>query len=64
MASDQLVDASGNIVTESDPGFVNYEGKDFTLKPDSEVYSKIENFPELDFENMGTLADTPVGVTQ
>lgn len=64
MASDQLVDATGNIVTKDDPGFVDYAGGNFTLKPDSEVYSKIENFPEIDFENMGTLADTPVGVTQ
>ena len=64
MASDQLVDASGNIVTQEDPGFVDYAGENFTLKPDSRVYSEIENFPEIDFENMGTLADTPVGVTQ
>lgn len=62
MASDQLVDATGNIVTKTDPGFADYNGKDFTLKSDSEVYSQISDFPEIDFENIGTLEDQTVGI--
>lgn len=61
-ASEQLVDATGNLVTKSDPGFVDYGGGNFTLKDDSEVYQKIEGFPKLDFENMGLLNGETVGV--
>ena len=61
-AAEQLVDASGNVVTKSDPGFVNYSGGDFTLKDDSEVYTKIPDFPKLDFKNMGLLNSDAIGV--
>lgn len=61
-ANEQLVEASGNIVTKSDPGFVNYNGKDFTLKDDSEVYSKNKDFPKIDFNNIGLLKEETVGV--
>lgn len=61
-ASDQLVEASDNIVTTSDPGFADYNGKDFTLKENSEVYSKNKDFPKIDFKNIGLLKDQTVGV--
>ena len=61
-AAEQLVDASGNMVTKSDPGFANYSGGDFTLREDSEVYTKIPDFPKLDFKNMGLLSGDAVGV--
>ncbi len=61
-ANEQLVEASGNIVTKTDPGFVNYNGKDFTLKEDSEVYSKNKDFPKIDFNNIGLLKEETVGV--
>ncbi len=61
-AAEQLVDAADNIVTKSDPGFIDYSKKDFTLKDDSEVYTKIPDFPKLDFKNMGLLDGEPVGV--
>lgn len=61
-ASDQLVDAENNYVTTSDPGFVNYSGGDFTLKPDSEVFNRIPDFPEIDFSNIGIEDGTAVGV--
>ena len=61
-ASEQLVDALGNIVTKSDPGFVDYRGGNFALKDDSEIYTKIEGFPKLDFENIGLLDGETVGV--
>ena len=61
-AAEQLVDASDNIVTKSDPGFADYANKDFTLKDDSEVYKKIPDFPKLDFKNMGLSDGKNVGV--
>lgn len=61
-ASEQLVEASGNIVAKSDPGFADYNGKDFTLKDDSEVYSKNKDFPKIDFNNMGLIKGETVGV--
>ena len=57
------MDASNNLVTESDPGFEDYSGGNFKLKKDSDVYSRIDGFPEIDFENMGNLSDVPVGVS-
>lgn len=63
-AADQLMDASGNVVTAQDPGFADYAGKDFTLKPDSEIYTKISGFPELDFKNMGLLSGETVGISK
>ena len=61
-ASDQLIDSADNYVTTSDPGFANYSGGDFTLKPDSEVFSKIPDFPEIDFNNIGIEDGAAVGV--
>lgn len=60
-AASQLVDASGNIITKTDPGFADYAGRDFTLKATSEVYARISAFPQIDFENIGLLKDTKVG---
>lgn len=64
MASEQLVDSSGNIVTKQDPGFVDYKGEDFTLRDDSEVYTQISEFPKLDFKKMGILDGETVGISQ
>lgn len=64
MGSDQLIDATGNLVMKEDPGFVNYAGGDFGLKPDSSVYKQIKDFPEIDFENIGTLPNEAVGITK
>ncbi len=61
-ASPQLVDASDNFVTKTDPGFVDYAGGDFTLKDDSEVYTRIPDFPKLDFNNIGIEDGVTVGV--
>lgn len=61
-ASEQLVDAEGNIVTTSDPGFAGYSGRNFTLRDDSEVYQKIKDFPKIDFENMGTQSGETIGI--
>ncbi len=61
-AAEQLIDAEDNLVTNKDPGFVNYSGGDFTLKGDSEVYTKIADFPKLDFENIGLISGETVGI--
>ncbi len=63
-AAEQLVEAEGNIVTKSDPGFADYSKGDFTLKDDSEVYSKNKDFPKIDFKNIGLLKDEAVGVVK
>lgn len=46
-----------NYKTDSDPGFVDYENKDFNLKPDSEVFDKIPGFEALPFGKMGLYTD-------
>ena len=61
-ANDRLVEAAGNIITKSDPGFVNYSGGDFTIKEDSSVYKENPDLPKIDFENIGLLKDESVGV--
>lgn len=61
-AAEQLMDAEDNLVTNKDPGFVNYNGGDFTLSESSEVYTKIADFPKLDFENMGLVSGETVGI--
>lgn len=61
-AAEQLMDAENNLVTNKDPGFVNYNGGDFTLNDSSEVYTKIADFPKLDFENMGLVSGEAVGI--
>ena len=60
--NDRLVEAAGNIITKSDPGFVNYSGGDFTIKEDSSVYKENPDLPKIDFENIGLLKDESVGV--
>jgi len=46
-----------NYRTDSDPGFVDYENGDFNLKPDSEVFDKIDGFEALPFDKMGLYID-------
>lgn len=46
-----------NYRTDSDPGFVDYENGDFTLKPDSEVFKRIPGFEALPFNKMGLYTD-------
>lgn len=60
-ADPNLVLGRDNYIVKKDPGFVDYKNKNFTLTKDSEVYSKITNFPDIDFENIGILSDIPVG---
>ena len=52
-----MVEAAGNIITKSDPGFVNYSGGDFTIKEDSSVYKENPDLPKIDFENIGLLKE-------
>ncbi|WP_438445432.1 Ig-like domain-containing protein [Gorillibacterium sp. sgz5001074] len=49
-----LVQYSGNWVTDRDPGFVNLAGGDLNLKADAEVFQKIPGFPAILFSEMGT----------
>ena len=46
-----------NYRTDSDPGFVDYENRDFNLKPDSEVFDRIPGFEALPFDKMGLYTD-------
>lgn len=61
-ANEQLVEASGNYVTKTDPGFVDYAGGNFNLKDDSEVYTKIPGFEKIDFSKIGNIEGETVGV--
>lgn len=42
-----------NLVTDHDPGFVNYGRGDFRLRPDAEVFKRIPGFEAVPFEKMG-----------
>jgi len=53
---EKLVEMSGNVVFESDPGFVDYAGGNLRLKPDAEVFKKIPGFSEVPFSKMGLTA--------
>jgi hypothetical protein len=46
-----------NYRTDSDPGFVDYQNGNFNLKPDSEVFNKINGFEALPFDKMGLYKD-------
>ncbi len=44
-------------VTHEDPGFVDYEAKDFTLKEDAEVFGQIPGFEPIPFGEIGLKVD-------
>ncbi|MCG3141122.1 MAG: hypothetical protein HDKAJFGB_02312 [Anaerolineae bacterium] len=45
------------MVTEEDPGFVDYQHEDFNLREDSEVFQKIPGFEPVPFQKIGLYAD-------
>ncbi len=47
-----------NLVSNTDPGFVNYSGKDFTLETGSSAVSSLNGFEIIPFGDIG-LIDTP-----
>lgn len=52
--NDNLIEAENDFLIKSDPGFVDYQNQNFSLKPDSEVYEKIPGFKTVEFDKMGT----------
>lgn len=46
-------DFNASAAFSSDPGFVNMKERNYTLKEDSKVYSKLPDFEAPDFMNMG-----------
>jgi hypothetical protein len=44
-------------VTHEDPGFVDYEAKDFTLEDDAEVFGQIPGFEPIPFGEIGLMVD-------
>lgn len=55
----ELIKGDNNVVTTKDPGFVNYAAGDYTLKDDSEVFTKIPGFEKIEMSKIGNNA--PVG---
>lgn len=49
--------AENNWRTESDPGFYDLENRNYLLKPDAEVFKKIEGFEPVPFTRMGRYED-------
>lgn len=49
----ELVDASGNYRTLIDPGFVDYQNKDFGLNKNSDVFLQIPGFLNIFFNTIG-----------
>ena len=52
--NDNLIEANNNLLLKQDPGFVDYKNGNFTLRQDSEVFTKIPDFKPVEFEKMGT----------
>lgn len=52
--NESLIEAENNLLVSTDPGFEDYSGKNFTLKSDSEVFTKIPGFVPVEFNKMGT----------
>ncbi len=46
-----------NIDISNTKGFVDYKNKDFTLKEDSEIFTKLPDFEPIPFEKIGLLDD-------
>jgi hypothetical protein len=46
-----------NMVIGEDPGFVDMNAGDYTLKPDAEVFDKIPEFKAIPFKKMGLKVD-------
>ena len=46
-----------NFITNEDPGFVNWEGRDYRFKEDAVVFDKIPGFTPPPFEKMGPVDD-------
>lgn len=50
------VDVSDNLVSNSDPGFVDLAGRDYNLKSDAPVFSKLSGFRAVPFSRMGNIS--------
>ena len=48
-----------NFITEDDPGFVDFEGRDYRIRPDAPLFAKIPDFVPPPFEKMGPVDDYP-----
>ena len=61
---EELVDISGNVVFDADPGFVDFSAGDLSLKPDAAVFKQIAGFEDVPFSKMGLLAPAgPLGIS-
>lgn len=43
-----------NLVTETDPGFADYDGDDFTLSGEEAALENLEDFEPIEFDKIGT----------
>lgn len=46
-----------NYITNDDPGFVDFEGRDYRIRPDAPLFEKIPDFVPIPFEKMGPTDD-------
>lgn len=46
-----------NFITDEDPGFFDFENKDYRIRPDAPLFKKIPNFEPIPFEKMGPIDD-------
>ena len=55
-ADKQFLDFSdNNLITNEDPGFVDFENQNFKLKESSEIFETLPDFEQIPFEKMGPL---------
>ena len=46
-----------NYITDEDPGFVDFDGRDYRIRPDAPLFKKIPDFVPPPFEKMGPVDD-------
>lgn len=56
-AIDGILEERDNLTVAEDPGFVDAAARDYRLKPESEVFSKIPGFEPIPFEKVGLYID-------
>ena len=49
----ELVDASGNLVTDTDPGFKDYKGRDFSIVKNSAAWETVSGKTDFNIECKG-----------
>jgi parallel beta-helix repeat protein len=56
--AEQILTLKDNLITADDPGFVDADTLDFSLRPDSPVFDKVPEFKPIPFDKIGLYLDS------